>query len=59
MTITHTTFGHSKENTSKMVHAAAIEEFEKKDTELTVPPGEPRPLLLVVMVSPASVAGAK
>jgi hypothetical protein len=33
-----------------MVHAAAVEEFEKKDVELTVPPGEPRPVLLVVMV---------
>ncbi|KAK1927922.1 P-loop containing nucleoside triphosphate hydrolase protein [Papiliotrema laurentii] len=36
-----------------MVHAAAVEEFEKKDVELTVPPGEPRPVLLVVM-GPAS-----
>jgi len=34
-----------------MVHASAVEDFEKNDVELSVPAGEPRPVLLVVMVS--------
>jgi len=34
-----------------MVHTSAVEAFERNDVELTVPPGEPRPVLLVVMVS--------
>jgi hypothetical protein len=37
-----------------MVHASAIEEFSKNDVELTVPPGEPRPILIIVMVSVCS-----
>jgi len=35
------------------VHEAAIEQFRKNDVELTVPPGEPRPVLIIVM-GPAS-----
>jgi len=34
----------------KMVHASAVEEFKKDDVELTVPPSEPRPILIIVMV---------
>jgi len=33
-----------------MVHASAVEEFKKDDVELTVPPSEPRPILIIVMV---------
>ena len=41
-----------------MVHAAAVEKFEENDVELTVPPGEPRPLLLIVMVRPSLKCGS-
>lgn len=34
-----------------MVHASALEQFEKNDVELTVPASEPRPILIIVMVS--------
>jgi hypothetical protein len=34
-----------------MVHASAVEEFKKDDVELTVPSSEPRPILIIVMVS--------
>lgn len=33
-----------------MVHASALEQFEKNDVELTVPASEPRPILIIVMV---------
>jgi hypothetical protein len=33
-----------------MVHQEAIKEFRENDVELTVPPGVPRPVLIVVMV---------
>lgn len=52
---TATQFPHPPHRTStfipKMVSASALEAFEKNDVELTVPPGEPRPVLLIVMVS--------
>ena len=34
-----------------MVTERAIEQFEKNDVELSVPKGEPRPILIIVMVS--------
>jgi hypothetical protein len=34
-----------------MVTESAIEQFEKNDVELSVPKGEPRPILIIVMVS--------
>jgi len=42
----------SVNHVNKMVHASAVEEFKKDDVELTVPPSEPRPILIIVMVSP-------
>jgi len=38
-----------------MVHANAVEEFKKDDVELTVPPSEPRPILIIVMVSASQI----
>ena len=34
-----------------MVSERAIEQFEENDVELTVPLDEPRPVLIIVMVS--------
>ncbi len=36
---------------AQMASAHAWEEFRKNDVELTVPPGQPRPILIIVMVS--------
>ena len=36
-----------------MVSACAAEEFQVDDVELTVPPGAPRPVLIIVMVGRA------
>ena len=33
-----------------MVSAKALEAFNEYDVELTVPPGQPRPILIIVMV---------
>lgn len=33
-----------------MVSAEAVEKFKENDVELTVPPGAPRPILIIVMV---------
>ena len=34
------------------VSKEAVEQFEKKDEELSVPEGAPRPVLIIVMVCP-------
>ena len=38
-----------------MVHQSAVQAFEKNDVELTLPPGEPAPVLLIVMVGRPSM----
>jgi hypothetical protein len=41
-----------------MVSENAINEFKKNDVELTVPPGAPRPTLIIVMVSRVTRRGS-